>query len=283
MKNYGKTKLDEKLEEVPGYIKMVRSVMYKMFDIDSKDVDARKVYIDVNSCASILFRADDINDPELMVEVQKILEKFINREIDNRTQLVFLFTLEPSSAHVSLYEDWCKKRYERVAILKSSFLRNFLMAVKKYQDTNSSIKIVNTHKVHPALVVYHNEYKTKKGFIVLSKDMVFQSLGLEHGYVFNGVNLILTGDPKRELPDMVDLEDPDIMMPYYLSLAGSSREEFPGLKGYGPHKASKYCNLNRIKIKMGMDHDLKEHMDKYSVLFDIRKLMEVNKEDIVII
>lgn len=275
MREYSnKTKLDKHIEETPGYIKMVKSVMFKMFDLNTDELDVKKIYIDVNSCISIVFRTPDINDPQLIQEVKKILEEFINREVSKGVKLIFLFTLDPSKLHTDIYPDWCKERYERVSILKNTFIRNFLIALREYEKNNSSIKIINTKQYHPALVVYQNEFNTRRNFLVLSKDLVFQSLNLIHGCIYNGVHFSMFGDPMRDLPDLVELNDADTMIPYYLSLAGSSREEFKGVKGYGPAKASKYCNTFRIQIKMGDEHEFKEHMDKYSVLFDIRKLMD---------
>lgn len=275
--------VERKITSGDSYIKALRKVVYNMFDLDPVAIECKKIYIDVNSCLSIMFRGDQYNTEECTNELQKILEKFMNDMILNKIQLIFLFTLEPSQAHIDVFPDWCKERYARVNIMKSDFLKKFLVAIKSYSEKNNSIKLINTHKVHPALVVYQNEVKNKKRFLVLSKDLVFQCINLKNCSVWNGSNFVDMDNPNRDLPDSIELAEPDILLPYALALMGSTREEFKGMPLYGPYKSSKYINKYKIEIKLGVDHPLKEHLDKYSVLFDIHKLLEVNKQDIPIV
>lgn len=281
--NLKKDIVERKLTSGDSYFKALRKVVYNMFDVDPNTIECKKIYIDVNSCISVMFRGDQYNTEECASELQNILEKFMNKMILNKIQLIFLFTMEPSQAHIDIFPDWCKSRYERVDIMKSDFLKKFLVAIKNYSQNNVSVKLANTHKVHPALVVYQNEMKTKKRFLVLSKDLVFQCMTLKHCSIYNGTSFIDIDNPNRDLPEFIELSEPDILLPYALALMGSTREEFKGLNGYGPYKSSKYINKYKIEIKLGVEHPLKEHLDKYSVLFDIHKLLEINKQDIPIV
>ena len=275
--------VEKKLTSGDNYFKALRKVVYNMFEVDPATIECTKIYIDVNSCLSIMFRGEEYNTEECRNELQNILEKFMNKMILNKVQLIFLFTLEPSQAHIDIFPDWCKERYKRVDIMKSDFLKKFLVAIKSYSEKNNSIKLVNTHKVHPALVVYQNEFKSKKRFLVLSKDLLFQCITLKTCSVYNGTTFIDIDNPNRDLPEFIELSEPDVLLPYALALMGSTREEFKGMPNYGPSKSSKYVNKYKIELKLGVDHPLKDHLDKYSVLFDIHKLLEVNKEDIPII
>lgn len=275
--------VEKKLTNIDGYLKAMRKVVHKMFEIDPSTIECKKIYIDVNSCLSIMFRGDEYNTDECKNELQSILENFMNIMLLNKIQLIFLFTIEASQAHTDVFPEWCQERYKRVNIMKSVFLKQFLMAIKTYSEKNNSIKLVNTHKVHPALVVYQNEYRSKKKFLILSKDLVFQCLNLKTCSVYNGNTYADMDNPNRDLPEYIDIPEPNTFLPYALALMGSSREEFKGLSGYGPHKSAQYINKHKIEIKLGLDHPLKEHLDKYSVLFDIQKLLKINKQEIPVI
>lgn len=261
--------------------KVISSVVTNMFKIQA---DTRKIYLDLNSCFSILFRYDDVNNPEAVEIIGREIEKFLQLYVNDKVEIIILFTLEPSQAHLDIYPDWCKERYERVKYSKSDFLQTLILSLNKFSQQNPLIKVVNTKKVHPALVVYQNEKDSRKRSTILSKDIIFQCLPLKNIVVYTGVNYIDLDDNNRTLPDDVELPEPyDLFLPYYLALRGDARNEFSGIKGYGPKKSSEYVRVNKIRIKAGLDspdHPEKEWCDKYSQLFSISKLLEINKEEI---
>lgn len=276
-------KFDKKIMTQSDFKKVISSVVSNMLKIQA---DTEKIYIDLNSCLSILFRYDDINNPEAVEIVSREIERFLQLYLNDKVKIVILFTLEPSQAHVDIYPDWCKDRYQRVNYAKSDFLQTLLVSLHKFSQSNNLIKVVNTGSVHPALVVYKNEQFTKKRSTVLSKDIVFQCLPLTNIVVYTGVHYIDLDDPMRSLPDDVDLPEPSIMLPYYIALRGDSRNEFPGKPGFGPKKSLEYILKNKIRIKAGIDsedHTEKEWLDKYSKLYDINKLLEINKGEIKVI
>lgn len=261
--------------------KVISSVVTNMFKIQA---DTRKIYLDLNSCFSILFRYDDVNNPEAVEIIGREIEKFLQLYVNDKVEIIILFTLEPSQAHLDIFPDWCKERYERVKYSKSDFLQTLILSLNKFSQQNPLIKVVNTKKVHPALVVYQNEKDSRKRSTILSKDIIFQCLPLKNIVVYTGVNYIDLDDKNRSLPDDVELPEPyDLFLPYYLALRGDARNEFSGIKGYGPKKSSEYVRVNKIRIKAGLDspdHPEKEWCDKYSQLFSINKLLEINKEEI---
>lgn len=283
MREFKKTKLDEQIKETPRYIKVLKKVVARMFELNFKELDASRIYVDINSCLSVIFREDNYNNEDNIQEMNNILNTFLNEALINKKEVVFMFTTEPSQAHIDIYPDWCKERYSRVKILRSTFLKRFLMAVKTYSDKYSSVKVVNTTKVHPALIVYNTEKSRRKPFLILSKDLVFQTMPIERCSIYTGISYIDMSNPNRDLPDLINIPEPTEMLPYAISLIGSSREEFPGLNGYGPRKAEKYVSRHKLDIQLGINHELKEHMDKYEVLFDIPKLLACNKEELAII
>lgn len=276
---------DKKITKQPDFKKVISSVVSNMLKIKA---DTEKIYIDLNSCLSILFRYDDINNPEAVEIISREMERFLQLYLNDKVEIVVLFTFMPSQAHVDIFPDWCKERYSRVNYAKSEFLQTLLVSLHKFSEMNPLIKVVNTREVHPALVVYENEKYTRKRSTVLSKDIVFQCLPLKNIVIYTGVSYIDLDDPMRALPDDIELPDPEVMLPYYIALRGDSRNEFPGLPGYGPKKSLAYITKNRIRIKSGLDsdtdtHSEKEWLDKYSCLYNINKLLEYNKAQIKVI
>lgn len=276
--------LDKKITTQSDFKRVISSVVSNIFKIVA---DTRKIYIDLNSCLSILFHYENINSPEAVEIISREIERFLQLYINDKVEIIVLFTLEHSQAHCDIYPDWCKERYERVAYNKSDFLQTLILSLHKFSETNPLIKVVNTKKVHPALVVYENEKNSRKRSTILSKDIVFQCLPLKNIVVYTGVAYMDLDDPMRTVPDDVELPEPYSMyLPYYLALRGDSRNEFPGMNGYGPKKSSEYVRRNKLRLKVGIEseeHPHKEWMDKYSQLYDINKLLDVNKEEIRLI
>lgn len=272
--------LDGKIKKTSNFKQVVDSIVARMFSVQ---VDTKRIYVDLNSCVSVLFRYDDVNNPEVSKMVSDNIEKFLLRYLETRTEIIILFTMEKSQAHIDVYPDWCKERYGRVDITKSGFLRALLLSLNEFSKKNALVKIANVHKVHPALVVYKNELNRRTKFTVLSKDVVFQCLNNRNMIVYTGVDIIDMEDEPRHLPDDISLTEPDTMLPYYLAIKGDVRNEFPGIEGYAKRKAVKYCETNRIAIKVGADHPLKTDVDKCIQLYDISKLLENNKEEIRLI
>lgn len=272
--------LDKKIQRTTNFKQVIESIVQRMFSVVT---DTKRIYVDLNSCISILFRYEDVNNPEVAKMVSDSMEQFLTKYLESKTQIIVLFTLDKSAAHLKIYPDWCKTRYERVNIAESGFLRALLVSLGEFSKNNPLVKISNTHKVHPALVVYKNELGKRDKYTVLSKDVVFQCVPDKQMIIFNGVNLIDMEDEPRMLPDDVTLTDPDFMLPYYLAIKGDVRNEFKGVEGYAKRKASKYCESNRISIKVGANHPLKEECDKYVQLYDIKKLLENNTEEIKLI
>ena len=68
-----------------------------------------------------------------------------------------------------------------------------------------------------------------------------------------------------------------------MAIRGSSREGFEGIYNMGPNRTKTYLEVNKLNIKAGTEHKYKEWCDKYVALFDINKLLVLNKEKIPII
>ena len=276
--------LDKKITSQGDFKKVIESVVSNMFKIKA---DTRKIYVDLNSCLSILFHYENINSAETVEIIGKQLEMFLQVYLNDKVEIVILFTLDKSQAHVDIYPDWCKERYERVAYQKSEFLQTLIVSLNKFSETNPLIKVVNTKKVHPALVVYENERLTRKRSTVLSKDVVFQCLPLRNLVIYTGVKYIDLDDNVRQLPDDIELPEPyDLFLPVYLCLRGDTRNEFKGYPKYGIKRSVEYIDKNKLRIKASLEseeHPLKEWIDKYSALYNTNKLLELNKEEIKII
>lgn len=274
--------IDKKITGQRDFKTVVSNVLKNMFRVQIYP-EIRKIYVDLNSCLSILFRYENINSPDITEAVSSSIENFLQKYLGDSVQVVILFTLEPSKVHIETYPEWCKERNERVDYGKSGFLQTLILSLNNFAKVNPLIKIVNHKAVHPAMVIYNAERLNRKEFCVLSKDAVIQCLPLKNMHIWTGVNYIEMDDPDRVLPDNITLPEPiSLYLPFYMTIRGDARNEFKGVGDgyYGPQRTVKYINENKLKIKTGLSHPLKEHCDRYLKLYEINNMLEANKEEI---
>lgn len=277
--------LDSKLVSNPNFAKLVRSIIFKVFNVET---EYKTIYIDLNSCLSILFHYDNINEEVLNDEIYNIIEKFINKYTSKGCKLVFLWTLKNSILHTEIFEKWCAHRIERVNILKSTFIKQLIVGLTNFSKTNSEvIKIINTFDVHPSIIIKYIEMNNKNindinsKFIILSKDTVFRCMDLNRGIIWTGKDYIDPSDRYKPLPNGITLHNSDVLLKYYLTLKGDNRNEFPGIDGYGVKGSLKYVNKHKLELLSGLplvtnedEDNLDDVFNKYSKLWDIKYLFE---------
>ena len=198
-------------------------------------------------------------------------------------ELIFLYTVERSAAHVAIFPEWMQIRNERVDLKTWGPLNTILYAIQLFSKDEKRVKLVNIHKVHPALVIHQNELGCKNRYLILSKDNVFKTMTDKRLDLFDGAIYYSNQHHFRRKPDGIEINEPEIFLPYYMAIRGSSREGFEGIYGMGPNRTKTYLEVNKLNIKAGTDHKYKEWCDKYVALFDINKLLVLNKEKIPII
>lgn len=282
--------LDEKLKKTNNFVNVINSVVATMFNVET---DCKRIYIDLNSCLSIIFRYGNVNDTDMLAGVLAKIEEFMQKYLVSGVELVFLFTLHPSRAHTDIFVDWCKNRNERVNLAKCTVIKAMVLGINEESKKNKLIKILNTKHVHPVLSIYEMEKNNKRKFMILSKDFVFQNLPFKHAVIFTGINYIDMTDNEKVMADDVQLSHPDYMLPVYLALAGDGRNDFKGKLNYAKHRAKQFCEKYKLEIKENIDppeddknkewYDCKEHIEKYTQLYDINKLLLINKEEIPIL
>ena len=257
---------------------VVKSILHKLLDLDLELSTVKRIYVDLNSALSIIFRYDNIADDELLGIVGDEIENFLRKNLESGKTIYLLYNLKPSIVHRHIYPDWCKEREERVSILKSDYIKRLLMTFKVYSDKNHNLKVINCMDIHTALVIYELDKLYSTQSLILSRDAVFRCPIKSNIVVFNGVDWIDFSDINMKLPDGIELTDPHSTLAYYYTIRGDARNEYKGVKGYGVIKASKYIENNRLKIKAGIDHPLKEFTDKHIGLYDIKAMRKVAKE-----
>jgi len=272
---------------------LINTVIAKTFSLDVK---CKRLYIDMNSVVSIIFHDEDsIFSDSVKLDIYKLFEKLLERYINKGTKVYIMFTLEKSRHHVEIYPDWCKKRYERVNIKRCEYITSLIKSLKEFSLTkeNSQIRIINTRDIHPSIVVKYLEtsHQNRKSdeAAILSKDPLFQLLGMKHLIVYTGSRYVYLGDPDKELftDNLTEDELPNLdkMAPLYLCLRGDKRNEFPGLPKFGKVTTIKYLNQHKMEILTGVYGKLEEHFTKYLKLFDLSYIYDnVDKkilEDII--
>jgi len=271
-------KYDENIEKKKeDWRKVTDSILTNMFRVET---DIRRIYIDLNSCMSIVFRTNDITDEDLNEIIYKKMENFLSKYLSLGADIIVLYTQKPSEWHRNIYPDWCKGRDERVQLRKSDAIKQLLIGLKAFSEKNTSVKIINTGKLHPVITVLNNEdfKKTSKKIrkvLILSKDCVFQCMNRPYITVWNGMDLMDQADENRVLPDEISLSDPGTLLPWYLAYCGDHRNEFKGVFGYGPVKSLKHVTSEALLVTI---EDPKTDEDKlaskYHQLYDVDAMYE---------
>lgn len=270
-------KIDKKLKDNERYKLVVTSIIQNMFKVDSY---CKRIYVDINSCVSILFRYPDMNtDIELLSTITDQIEEFLLKYLENGTEIIFLYTVMRSKVHVEIYPEWCKTRGDRVDITKSGYLKKLIVDLNKYSSDNKLVSVINIKDKHPAMVVYDREFINKTKFLVLSKDPVFRCLPITNMSVYTGVCYVDMEDPERALPDNIELSNHDLL-PYYLAIRGDEKNEYKGESKYGKVLSRNYVESYKLEIKSGLEHPLKERCDKYADMYLINKLLSRYEEEV---
>lgn len=276
-----KPKLDKQIEAGSTFIKialdLIKTILYTGSTV-------KRTYIDINSCISVLFRLPLKEDTgEIEDTIKQLFQTFIESSLQENKELIFLYTIERSAAHVEIFPEWMKIRNDRVDLKTWGPLNTILYAIQLFSKDEKRIKLVNIHKVHPALVIHQNELGCKNRYLILSKDNVFKTITDKRLDLFDGAMYYSNQHYFRRKPDGIEIQEPEIFLPYYMAIRGSSREGFEGIYNMGPNRTKTYLEVNKLNIKAGTFHKYKEWCDKYVALFDINKLLVLNKEKIPII
>ena len=244
--------------------------------------NVKRTYIDINSCVSVLFRLPEnervVNEVEEFLKIS--FQSFIEESLKENKELIFLYTMDRSQAHVDIFADWMIERNTRVDLKSYDPLNTILYAIKLFSKDESRIKLINVKKVHPALVVYKNELVGHNRYLILSKDNVFKTITDKKLDLFDGKNYYTNQMDFKRYPDNIEIPEPNVFLPYYMAIRGSTREGFSGIENMGPNRTKAYIEAFKLNIKAGTDHKYKEWCDKYVPMFDVNKLMSLNKEQI---
>ena len=234
-----------------------------------------KIFIDMNSVFSIVFRTENVDCEENIYVASDFIEDIINKALEKKIEITFLFTVNNSIYHTNIYTDWCFDRSDRVNFNKSKFYKKLLLELKKYSNENNLIKVVNCKTFHPIAFIYDEASILKKDILIITRDKLFQCLDLRNVVIFDGKNYTFIRDKYRKLPDNIILDNPSKYLKYYFVLNGDKiRTGYSGLKTYGKEKSIQYINKYRTELDMNLEHPLKEFIDTYIGLYDINKIYE---------
>lgn len=258
---------------------VVESVLKKMFMVNLDHVASiKRIYVDLNSCLSIMFRYEDIADEELVQIVSDEIETFITKHMEDGLSIYMLYTVKSSLVHKTISPEWCLTRDERVSIIRSEFLKKLFVSLKVFSEKNSSIKMINCGEVHPAIVTLMLDKSNKSGSVILSKDNVFKCIEKPSMNIYNGVEWISIGDNMFNTEIGVFLSNPSELSCYYFIIRGDSRNEYKGVNMYGKIKTVEYLDRNKLKIKADIEHPLKGYIDEHKALFNIEAMISKAKE-----
>lgn len=265
--------LDNNIKGMDYYKVLVQNIIFDMLRVDT---DAKRIYIDLNHTFSILFRANDVNDPEIVERISTIMEEFIIKYLETGTELIFLYTNNGSTYHKEIFPDWCKNRDSRVNFYKSTFLKNMLVKLYEFKKKVNLVKVINLQEAHACMYIHRCEFTSKKKVIVLSKDPMMHVIGCKNVCIYDGNQFYDLGDKLCDLPLEGDrnIIITDDLLPDYLALRGDPRSEYPGVHGIGAGRANNYIARYAVQIQGMLDHPHKEYLDKFRKLYDIKSMMD---------
>ena len=259
--------------------RVVYSVLRRLLSIDLAGTGIQRVYLDLNSAISILFRVESIDSDDVLVDILKeAIEGFMSTNLKTGMTCYILYSMQPSLVHTTIEPNWCKLRDERVTLTKSEFVKKLLVALKVYSGNHDNIKVINCGQRHPAIEVFMQERGFSGSSLVLSRDPVFNCFIKKTIRTFNGLKWIDFNSDEFSLPNDIQLLDRAVSLPWYFILRGDSRNEYTGYSGYGSIKSIKYIDANRIKIKTANEHPLMEFISPRLPLYSIKEMMNKAKE-----
>lgn len=259
---------------------VIRSVLTKMFKVNLEFAGGiNRIYVDLNSCLSILFRHGDINnDEDLNTIITDVIEPFLTDNLNAGRNIYILYTMKPSKVHRTVFPDWCKDRDSRVDIRRSDYLKKLLVSLKIFSEKNNALHILNYGEAHCAVAVSLLDKRYGSQSLVMSKDTVFKCIGKPSICIFNGVEWIDLSTNICNTSSGVLLSDPLLLNAYYFTIRGDKRNEYSGVKGYGPTLTERYVENNKLKFIANVEHPLKEHVDKFLCLYDAKEMLNKTKE-----
>lgn len=256
---------------------VIESLLKQLFDVRLEDSKMKRIYVDLNSALSIIFRYENINDEDIITFTRDAIENFLLTNLKFHSEVILLYSLESSIVHTAIYPEWCKERDGRVRIVESDFIKKLLYSFKR-NEGKLKVRVVNTRGIHPAILIYKNELKYRTRSIILSRDCVFRCMTLSNVVLWNGVSWINPSSSILDLPDKIELDDPNFSLPYYYTLRGDKRNEYKGFDGYGPVRTVAYLKQHRLKLKADLDHPNKEFIDKHLPLYNIELMVKKAEE-----
>lgn len=258
-----------------------------LFEIGDEHLDGvDMVVINLNSVFSTTYYEEMINhfneNPDKLEEyVDSIGDIFKKVLIEfSGIRIVFIGTSQKSKHFLEIYPKWRHRRYDNKDQneFAQKIFGHFTSVFEKLHEVNPMIELVDTEEFDPA--VYTHAFIRFRGYekpvFLVSRDRLdFLNLVNENVVMFDGQQFYT--EEEFENHEVKKLPNINIhFLKFYYLLRGIKKYDYPGVRGYGVKRTSKYLKGNMHKMVDGTDKYLSEDLK----LFDFDKFINgLEKED----
>lgn len=251
---------------------LIMSLVKSIFEVDYITDDIFDMYIDLDSCLSILTSMELPDDREEKIILVKELLMQVANFIDmwkNRANLKFYYSFKRTKIFNKYIPEWDEQRNKRLDSGTPEFIvKQVINKMKKISLSNITITECGDSTI---LYIFRDINKLNlNGYnsLIISRDVHYQCLfrHLQNIEIYNGKHII---DAKtfRHLKDKNKYPDLSVgMLPYYYLLKGLERHSYKGVPKYGSMNSLKYCKAHQINILQNKDDLINEYKEKLKVM-----------------
>lgn len=257
---------EEKKERLDKIIEFKSRVLHTGFFHDIADINFypyTHIYVDLDSYVSILLHPDlEINkytSTRLLSIMLENIADFI-RLYYNDAYIIFYHNFSTYSVFQEYYPKWKSKRNKRLHNKEVlAIIQNVISRISLFSKRIGNVDCIHSHddiivSIGKALQAIDKNEKVNP--IVISRDPHYVPLLSRFDFaIYDGKEILhrrnyfkYEGFPKI----------PHIFLPYYYTLVGMKRNDYPGYKLFGPKKAYKYIVDNKLSVLENKDPILKD-------------------------
>ena len=253
---------------------LVYKILYRGLFPGSGEIeffDYDELLLDMDSLLSILLTYDisEYNSDRRLEIAQTLvnnmvyfLEKYIGE-----CNIKIYYNLDEYKKFPSIYPNWCKDRMNRYKYAVTiKFIKKYLIdKLRKVQEIKHNFMIIECED-SPILKIFEDiELASAKNTLILSRDPHYMCILCYHDVsIYNG-RFIVNRDTYIH-----ESEYPKVhytLIPAYYMIAGMKRNEYEGIKLYGPKKTEKLINDNKVAIIKGTLPEIQEVLPYKNIFY----------------
>lgn len=261
---------EELKQDINPMISVVEDIVNKSFGYTDEAFDPLCIYVDLDSCLSIL-TANNVNVDDkytlksIISNTVMTIANFIN-QWKNRTNIKLYYSFKPTKKFNEYIPDWNKERNERLTDERVIIIhKQIISRLKRLSLSNILLIECDDSTIINIYKDISLDTKQGSGAVILSRDPHYQCLfGCKLPYIeiYDGKKTInkniFRGDEKY--PNISYL-----LIPYYYSLAGEKRNGYKRAVKWNKNKIIDYLTARIDKVASLEDEELQKHINAIKV------------------